>query len=90
MAEIERILTLYGMETPDLIHQYHLERLNEQNQIEKSTDGLMAITLQRDNNQLHIEILNAQNIRQMDSNGKHLQYSNSKLDKNCEQNRSRK
>lgn len=70
MANIKRILTLYGMETPELIHQYHLERLNEQNQIEKSADGQMAISLQWDNDKLHIEILNAQNIRAMDSNGR--------------------
>lgn len=70
LSKVERILTIYGMETPGLIHQYHLQRLKEQEQIEKSEDGMIGVTLQLDNDKLHVEILNAQNIRPMDSNGK--------------------
>ena len=69
MAEITRLLTIYGMETQDLIHEYHLERLMEQQQMEKSEDGEIAITLQLDSDKLYLGILNARKIRPMDSNG---------------------
>lgn len=69
LAKVERILTIYGMETPELIHHYYLERLEEQNQIVESEDGNMAVSLQIDGEKLHVEILNASKIRSMDSNG---------------------
>lgn len=58
------------METQDLIHEYYLERLKEQNELEKNQDGQMAIAIQMDKEKLHVEILNAQNIRAMDTNGR--------------------
>lgn len=69
ISKVQHILTIYGMETWKLIHFYHLERLDEQNKIEKSEDGQLTIILQIDDEKLHIEILNARNIRAMDSNG---------------------
>ncbi len=69
IADVKTLLTIYGMNTPKLIHEYYLERLREQNEIHKSEDGEMAISLQTDTENLHVEILNAQNLRPMDSNG---------------------
>ncbi|XP_065220608.1 protein unc-13 homolog 4B-like isoform X2 [Planococcus citri] len=69
LGKVERILTIYGMETPELIHQYYMERLDEQTKLEKSEDGMMTVQLQLDQDKLIVDVLNASNLRSMDSNG---------------------
>lgn len=69
LAKVERILTIYGMETPELIHHYYMERLGEQDSLEKSEDGMMTVQLQIEQDKLIVDILNASNLRSMDSNG---------------------
>lgn len=43
LTEIERILDLHAFETADLIHQYYLERLGHQKEINKSEYGQLTI-----------------------------------------------
>ena len=58
------------METPQLIHEYYLERLSEIQRIEDVNCGELAIKAQFVDTTLRLEILNARNLLPMDSNGK--------------------
>ncbi|CAH0392053.1 unnamed protein product [Bemisia tabaci] len=46
LANLQEILRLYGMETPQLIHEYYLERLSEIQRIEDVNCGELAIKAQ--------------------------------------------
>ncbi|XP_072759281.1 protein unc-13 homolog 4B isoform X4 [Anoplolepis gracilipes] len=69
LEKIERLLKLHGLETAELIHRYHQERLEEQKEIEEPIYGLVTIKAHFFDNSLNIQILNARNLRCMDSNG---------------------
>lgn len=43
LEDIEKTLILHGYETSELIHQYHIERLNEQNAQIDSTFGVLTV-----------------------------------------------
>jgi hypothetical protein len=70
LKQIEHLLQVHGMETWDLIHQYHLERREEQTAMETATHGLLTVRMQFVEDLLRIEILNARNLHPMDANGK--------------------
>lgn len=69
LEKIERLLMLHGLETADLIHCYHQERLEEQKVLEETVYGLITVKAHFIDNSLNIQILNARNLRCMDSNG---------------------
>jgi hypothetical protein len=58
------------METWELIHQYHLERQEEQIAMEAASHGLLTVRVQFVEDLLRIEILNARNLHPMDISGK--------------------
>ncbi|XP_070154646.1 protein unc-13 homolog 4B isoform X2 [Polyergus mexicanus] len=70
LEKIDRLLKLHGLETAELIHHYHQERLEEQKEIEESIYGLVTVKAHFIDNSLNIQILNARNLHCMDSNGK--------------------
>lgn len=43
LEDIEKTLILHGYQTSELIHQYHIERLNEQNAQIDSTFGVLTV-----------------------------------------------
>jgi len=57
------MLLLHGMETRELIHQYYLERNEEQKTMEVARFGLLTVRIQFDENVLRLEILNARNLQ---------------------------
>lgn len=67
---MEHLLELHGLETAELIHRYHQERIKEQNELEESEYGQIAVKAQFIDNSLNIQILNARKLRPVDSNGK--------------------
>lgn len=69
LEKIDRLLKLHGLETAELIHQYHQERLEEQKEIEEPIYGLVTVKAHFIDNLLNIQILNARNLHCMDSNG---------------------
>uniref|UniRef100_A0A1B6MMV1 C2 domain-containing protein n=1 Tax=Graphocephala atropunctata TaxID=36148 RepID=A0A1B6MMV1_9HEMI len=69
LPRIERLLTLHGMDTADLIMQVHHARLQEQREMESASNGLLTVRLQFVHDTLRIEIMNARNLKPMDSNG---------------------
>uniref|UniRef100_A0A1B6D354 C2 domain-containing protein n=1 Tax=Clastoptera arizonana TaxID=38151 RepID=A0A1B6D354_9HEMI len=69
MERIDRLLTLYGLETWDLITQVHLERLKEQRELTTPTLGMLTVKLQFVHDTLRIEVMNARNLRPADNNG---------------------
>lgn len=69
LSRIERMLSLHGMETTDLIHQIHLERLAEQRAMINPTYGMLTVRLQFVHDTLRIEVMNARNLHPMDNNG---------------------
>jgi len=69
LEKIERLLKLHGLETAELIHRYHQERLEEQKEMEEPIYGLVSVKAFFVDNSLNIQILNARNLRCMDSNG---------------------
>lgn len=43
LETIERLLELHGYETSDLIHQYYLERVKEQNEMTETVYGQLTV-----------------------------------------------
>ncbi|XP_012537969.2 protein unc-13 homolog 4B isoform X3 [Monomorium pharaonis] len=70
LVKIERLLELHGLETAELIHRYHQERVEEQKKMEEPVYGLVSIKAYFVDNSLNIQILNARNLHSRDSNGK--------------------
>lgn len=62
------------METPELTYQFYVQRLLEQKNLQSMGDapyqGLLTVRAQFIDDILKIEIMNARNIKPMDSNGK--------------------
>lgn len=69
LKKIENLLELHGLETWELIHQFNLERLREQNELENSDLGMLTIRAQFLETVLKIEVMNARNLKGKDSNG---------------------
>jgi len=69
LQQIEHLLLLHGMETWDLIHQYHLERQQQQVAMEAASRGLLTVRVQFVEDLLRVEILNARNLHPMDLGG---------------------
>ncbi|EEB13180.1 conserved hypothetical protein [Pediculus humanus corporis] len=69
LASIEHNLRLHGLETWELIHQFHLERFKEQEEMENANLGYVTVRGQFVDNLLKIEIMNARNLHPKDSNG---------------------
>ncbi|CAH0720003.1 unnamed protein product, partial [Brenthis ino] len=69
LKRVEYLLKIHGMETRELIHQYHLERWQEQQAISEPKMGLLTVRAQFIENNLKIEIMNARNLMATDSNG---------------------
>jgi len=69
IQKLEEILRLHSMDTEDLIHEYFLEKHRATKEIQEEPEGTLAVKLIFLNDVLKIDILNASNIRAMDSNG---------------------
>ncbi|XP_073955464.1 C2 and C2B_Munc13-like domain-containing protein staccato isoform X4 [Choristoneura fumiferana] len=69
LKRVEYLLKLHGMETRELIHQYHLERWQEQQAITEPKMGILTVRAQFYEDNLKLEILNARNLVATDSNG---------------------
>ncbi|XP_011497848.1 PREDICTED: protein unc-13 homolog D-like [Ceratosolen solmsi marchali] len=70
LEKIEKVLKLYGLETTELIHQYYVDRVKEQNNILGEPYGLLTVKAYFFNDLLNLQILNARNLKSFDSNGK--------------------
>ncbi|KAI8426630.1 hypothetical protein MSG28_005408 [Choristoneura fumiferana] len=68
LKRVEYLLKLHGMETRELIHQYHLERWQEQQAITEPKMGILTVRAQFYEDNLKLEILNARNLVATDSN----------------------
>ncbi|CAH2047152.1 unnamed protein product, partial [Iphiclides podalirius] len=69
LKRVEYLLKIHGMETRELIHQYHLERWQEQQTISEPKMGVLTVRAQFIDDNLKIEIMNARNLTPTDSNG---------------------
>ncbi|XP_026733593.1 protein unc-13 homolog 4B isoform X3 [Trichoplusia ni] len=69
LKRVEYLLKLHGMETRELIHQFHLERWQEQQTIQEPKMGMLTVRAQFIDDNLKIEIMNARNLMPADSNG---------------------
>lgn len=69
LKRVEYLLKLHGMETRELIHQYHLERWQDQQAINEPKMGVLTVRAQFIEDNLKLEILNARNLMATDSNG---------------------
>lgn len=54
LTEIEKILELHAFETGDLIHQYYLERLDDQKNMSEPVYGQLTIRAKFTNNELQV------------------------------------
>ncbi|KAJ4435781.1 hypothetical protein ANN_18400 [Periplaneta americana] len=63
LKKMDHMLHLHGMETQELIHQYYLEKQEEQKAMETALYGLLTVRLQFAENMLRIEIMNARNLQ---------------------------
>ncbi|XP_072932693.1 protein unc-13 homolog 4B [Epargyreus clarus] len=69
LKHVEYLLKLHGMETRELIHQYHLERWQEQQSVTEPKMGILTVRAQFIDDSLKVEIMNARNLTPTDSNG---------------------
>lgn len=69
LKRVEYLLKLHGMETRELIHEYHLERWQDQQSITDPKMGVLTVRAQFLNDNLKVEIMNARNLMPTDSNG---------------------
>lgn len=70
LQRIQETLDLHSLETADLVHQYYVEQLREQEKLEKAPYGQLTVHAKINaENVLELEILSARNLRPMDSNG---------------------
>ncbi|RVE50828.1 hypothetical protein evm_004577 [Chilo suppressalis] len=69
LKRVEYLLKLHGMETRELIHQYYLERWQEQQTIQDPKHGILTVRAQFIDDNLKIEVMNARNLMPTDSNG---------------------
>lgn len=69
LQKVEYLLKLHGLETSDLIHQYYVERWEEQKKIEHSKFGILAVKAVFCESAVKIDVINARNLLPMDSNG---------------------
>lgn len=69
LVQIQKLLELHGYETHDLIHQYYLERHNEQLQQNDTPMGQLTIQCVFRDNNLEVTVLSARNITPMDTDG---------------------
>lgn len=72
LKRVEYLLKIHGMETRELIHQYHLERWQEQKAIAEPKMGILTVRAQFIDDNLKVEIMNARNLVPTDSNGEYL------------------
>lgn len=70
--QLESLLKLHAADTADLVHDYYLERLQEQNDVQEASEGVLTVKLMFIDNVLKVDVLNANRIRSMDSNGQYL------------------
>lgn len=69
IEKLEALLLLHTLDTVDLIHEYYLERHQKQNELQEATEGVLTVKLVFINDVLKVDVLNANNIKSMDSNG---------------------
>lgn len=69
LKRVEYLLKIHGLETRELIHQYHLERWQEQQTISEPKMGILTVRAQFIEDHLKVEIMNARNLLPTDSNG---------------------
>lgn len=69
LKRVEYLLKLHGLETRELIHQYFLERWQEQQTISEQKLGVLTVRAQFIDDNLKLEIMNARNLVPTDSNG---------------------
>lgn len=76
LKQVEHKLRLHGLETGELIHQFHLERFKEQEELEDADLGVITVRAQFLENLLKVEVMNARNLHPKDSNGKRHNFVN--------------
>lgn len=76
LKRVEYLLKLHGMETRELIHEYHLGRWQEQQSIVEPKMGILTVRAQFIDDNLKIEVMNARNLVATDSNGECLLHLN--------------
>lgn len=69
IQKLEALLHLHTLDTVNLIHEYYLERLQQQNEMQEANEGVLTVKLIFINNVLKVDVLNANGIKAMDSNG---------------------
>jgi BAI1-associated protein 3 len=69
IQKLEALLHLHTLDTVNLIHEYYLERLQKQKEMQDANEGVLTVKLIFINNVLKVDILNANGIKAMDSNG---------------------
>ena len=72
IQKLEALLHLHTLDTVDLIHEYYLERLQKQIEMQEANEGVLTVKLIFINNILKVDILNANGIKAMDTNGRYL------------------
>jgi len=69
IQKLEALMHLHTLDTADLIHEYYLERLQEQKEMVEANEGVLTVKLIFINNVLKVDVLNANGIKAMDANG---------------------
>ncbi|KAL1114981.1 hypothetical protein AAG570_007804, partial [Ranatra chinensis] len=68
-TRVKQLLTLHGTETEELIHQYHLERLEEQKALNNCPFGKLVVRVRFIDETLKINVIIAEKLQPHDTNG---------------------
>ncbi|XP_026481672.1 protein unc-13 homolog 4B-like [Ctenocephalides felis] len=69
LEQMRELLRLHALETGDLIHRFHLDRLKEQESMQDTPYGILTVRCRLQNTHLRVEIMSARNLKPTDSNG---------------------
>lgn len=79
IEELERLLNLNAMDSIDLINTYYLQKIQEQKGMQVPTEGVLTVKLAFIRNDLSIEIVNAHQLKAINSSGTDVFYKRLKL-----------
>lgn len=66
LEKIEKVLKLYGLETPQLIHSYYMERVKEQNAMDEEPYGSLTVKAYFGADLLNVMVMNGRNLKPPD------------------------
>lgn len=69
VKKVDELIHLHTLDTIDLLYEYYLERLQQQEELQEAKYGVLTVKLIFTNDSLRVDILNASILKEMGING---------------------